>query len=389
VSRRRAARYNEDQKSKGAGGLAWIHDLRGAMPACREDQRDVAIDLRVRSAAPHHQGVQSGVSRSRNGDLRQSPERDTMVDVSTFNCENVHHEGTTDARAAPVEGAGHGAHDEPEVTKSLWRENALRDGRLILVAEDNETNQKVILQQLRLLGVAADLAGDGLDALQRWNITPYALLLTDLHMPKLDGCGLAQAIRAAEPVGRRMPIVALTANAIRQEADQCRLAGMDDYVSKPIPLSSLKVVLDRWIPAVPAAANCLDTTARLSQSPASAALSVDISVLRNLVGDDPVVLREVLRDFRASAERTAGDLRAACAAGHAMVAGAAAHKLKSSARAVGALALGALCADIERAGNAGDHMALAERRPAFDAEIDAVDASISRLLVVDTDALRP
>jgi len=288
--------------------------------------------------------------------------------------------------APSAEGTQRATRGATAATKSSWREDALRSGRLILVAEDNETNRKVILQQLRLLGVAADLAADGLDALRRWKSTSYALLLTDLHMPKLDGCGLAEAIRSAEPAGRRMPIVALTANSIRTESDQCRLAGMDDYVSKPIPLSSLKAVLDKWMPAVASANHVLDTITGLSQPLTPDEPSVDISVLRNLVGDDPGVLREVLRDFRASAARTARELRAACAAGHAMLAGAAAHKLKSSARAVGALALGALCADIERAGNAGDHIALAERRPAFDAEMDAVDASISRLLVVDIDA---
>jgi HPt (histidine-containing phosphotransfer) domain-containing protein len=85
--------------------------------------------------------------------------------------------------------------------------------------------------------------------------------------------------------------------------------------------------------------------------------------------------------FRASAARIAADLRAADSAGDTLLAGAAAHKLKSSARAIGASALGVLCADIERAGNAGDCKAVAERRPHFDTELAAVEASILLLLV--------
>ena len=78
------------------------------------------------------------------------------------------------------------------------REKALKEGRLILVAEDNEINQKVIRQQLGLLGYAADIAVDGREALKRWETGDYALLLTDLHMPEIDGYQLTAAIRLAE-----------------------------------------------------------------------------------------------------------------------------------------------------------------------------------------------
>jgi CheY-like chemotaxis protein/HPt (histidine-containing phosphotransfer) domain-containing protein len=269
------------------------------------------------------------------------------------------------------------------------REHALRHHRLILVAEDNKTNQKVILQQLRLLGFAADFADDGSEALQRWNSGSYALLLTDLHMPNLDGYELAAAVRAREAAGRRKPIIALTANALQEEADHCRDAGMDDCVSKPVLLASLKATLDRWLPDAASEAGATDTSLAPPRQPLPAIPTVDINVLRKLIGDEPEILREILIDFRVSAARTAIDLRAACAAGKALVAGAAAHKLKSSARTVGASALGDVCADIERAGNAGDHAALAERRPVFDAELAAVDASISLLIVGRSDALLP
>lgn len=126
------------------------------------------------------------------------------------------------------------------------------------MAEDNETNQKVIVQQLALLGFAADVASDGEQALARWQSGNYALLLSDLHMPKMDGYELTAAIRGAEraaeaenPGGaRRIPIIALTANALRGEAVRCLDAGMDDYQSKPTPLAELKAMLEKWLPAV-------------------------------------------------------------------------------------------------------------------------------------------
>ncbi len=130
---------------------------------------------------------------------------------------------------------------------------ARAQGRLLLVAEDDEVNQCVILRQLELLGYAAEVAADGQAALDMWNAGDYAMLLTDLHMPSLDGCALAEAIRHAEalrPAGarRRMPIVALTADALRGEAARALAAGMDEYLTKPMQMRLLGQALERWLP---------------------------------------------------------------------------------------------------------------------------------------------
>jgi two-component system, sensor histidine kinase and response regulator len=100
---------------------------------------------------------------------------------------------------------------------------------------------------------------------------------------------------------------------------------------------------------------------------------VEVSILEELVGNDPDVISEFLRDFRTSAARIAADLRAACNAGQTAAAGAAAHKLKSSARSVGARALGELCAEMEQAGKAGDIQALNALLPRFESELTAVN----------------
>jgi len=253
----------------------------------------------------------------------------------------------------------------------LSREEARRQGSLILVAEDNEINQKVILQQLALLGRTADIADNGQEALERWRSGDYAILFTDLHMPEMDGYELTASIRTAEAdvceiSNAHIPIIAFTANALKGEAERCRAAGMDDYLSKPVQLASLRAMLEKWLPVV---------SGHVPVEPVpdlafAASVPVDVNVLKALVGDDPAVIHEFLHDFRISAAKISAELKAACNDGQAAQAGALAHKLKSSARSVGALALGELCAAMERA---GDMEVLAALLSRFEAELAAVD----------------
>jgi PAS domain S-box-containing protein len=353
----------------------------------------------------------------------------------------------------------------------LSREVARQQGSLILVTEDNEINQKVILQQLKLLGQTADIASNGRAALELWQSGDYGILITDLHMPEMDGYELTAAIRASENVVNetragetstsetnktRIPIIAFTANALKGEAEHCRAVGMDDYLSKPVQLVNLKAMLEKWLPV---AANTLppsipdgttdmttgettshstrlskddsqvagygETTShstRLSKDgsqvvgynpakdagqvigyshstrlprdgsqvvgyianygnvnnespvqPVAASIPVDVNVLKALVGDDAATIAEFLHDFRISADKIAAELRTACAAGNTAAVAAAAHKLKSSARSVGALALGDLCDEMEQAGKADQVKTLTALLPRFEAEMAAVN----------------
>jgi CheY-like chemotaxis protein/HPt (histidine-containing phosphotransfer) domain-containing protein len=252
----------------------------------------------------------------------------------------------------------------------LSREETRRQGRLILVAEDNDTNQKVILQQLMLLGYTADIANNGREALQRWQSGDYAILLADLHMPEMDGYELTVAIRQQEAGAARMPIIAFTANALKGEAEHCLSIGMDDYLSKPVQLVILKAMLAKWLPVTP-----------LQPIAAAAAPQVpvvlDVNVLKALVGDDEAVIRDFLSDFRVSAAGIAAELRTACDAEQTGGASALAHKLKSSARSVGALGLGDLCEAMERSGKAGESHKLALQLLHFEQELIRVDSLLA------------
>jgi len=272
---------------------------------------------------------------------------------------------------------------------------------LILIAEDNEINQKVILQQLMLLGQTADIANNGREALKRWQSGDYAILFADLHMPEMDGYELTAAIRAAEnavneagpsETGKhRTPIIAFTANALKGEADHCRAIGMDDYLSKPVQLSDLKAMLEKWLPVVSSDPLPGETTSPQVNSFGIADekicraepdlplrgegnVPVDVKVLKALIGDDETIIREFLHDFRLSATKIAEELRTACAAGQTADAGALAHKLKSSARSVGALALGILCAEMEKTGKDGNAEELTVLLPKFEQELASVES---------------
>jgi PAS domain S-box-containing protein len=251
----------------------------------------------------------------------------------------------------------------------LSREAARKQGCLILVAEDNEINQKVILQQLMLLGLTADVVGNGMEALKLWASGDYSILFADLHMPKMDGYELTAAIRTSEGGGNHIPIIAFTANAIKGEEDHCRAVGMDDYLSKPVQLASLRKVLDKWLPCAVMPATAAEQVAVPQHVPST---SLDVAVLKKLIGDDAAVIHQFLVSFRNSADRMAEELRHAYEQGKIGEAGEIAHKLKSSARSVGALPLGELCEQTERAGKAADAQALALLLPKIEHELNAV-----------------
>jgi signal transduction histidine kinase/DNA-binding NarL/FixJ family response regulator len=249
--------------------------------------------------------------------------------------------------------------DAGDAAPSVWGPLAGEDagGLRVLVVEDNPINQKVIRQQFALLGVPMDLATDGVQAFERWQAARaqggYGLLLTDLHMPAMDGRALTQRIRAEEQPGERMPIVALSANAIPEDIDRCLQAGMDDYLTKPVQLRQLSHVLQRWA--------SLGSVARSQREAGRQASTVD---KRAVPGDDD--LADL--DFNVLPEMFDGDqqLAAEFRARFIPLARAdmdliethlrdgawsqvrdLAHRLKSSCRLVGARRMAALCDAIE------------------------------------------
>ena len=251
-----------------------------------------------------------------------------------------------------------------------------RTGRLILVAEDNEINQKVIGRQLDFLGFNAEIVSNGRQALDCWRSGAYAMLLTDLHMPVMDGYELTVAIRGEER-GARMPIVALTANALKGEARRCEEMGMDDFMTKPMQLVELHAMLQKWMPSASkplplrkARTSDSRPRANLQEMPvAILAPAADLSLLIALVGNDPRVLVEMLASFCLSASKLGMAIRRGVVGGTFKAVGDAAHTLKSGARSVGALRLAELCEELEAAADGGRRPDLERQLRRFELEL--------------------
>lgn len=241
----------------------------------------------------------------------------------------------------------------------------------ILTVEDNPSNRSLLSQQLRLLGLSAqrfDMANDGREGMQRWLQGGHALVLTDLHMPQMDGYQLTAAIRAEEARrgGPRTIVVALTAQASTDQQRRCLAAGMDACLSKPVGMHELAAALSRWLgPLNDTRANPGATGIATGMATGHDALPsdpskdrcnepVDVAVLASLVGDDPAVLAQFLADFLTQGQVLVDALAAAQSAGRRELACIQAHRLKSAGRSVGARRLGDLCELIEQAGKPND-----------------------------------
>lgn len=243
-------------------------------------------------------------------------------------------------------------------------ETAEREGRLVLVAEDHPTNRQVIGAQLARLGYFADLAEDGRQALEQSTQWRHCLLLTDLHMPEMDGLELVRELRRREAAGERagrLPVLALTADVMPVEADRCREAGMDGILRKPVTLADLDAQLDRW------------TGGRTSPGPAPAAVSgaapaatpspdapVDLAVLRDALGDDAQA-PEMLRHFLDVNSPLMAELDEALRVADTKRVEALAHKVQGSARFAGAAALAEALGRLEEAARDARVEVLGER----------------------------
>jgi CheY-like chemotaxis protein len=118
----------------------------------------------------------------------------------------------------------------------------------VLIAEDNPINQKIALRVLEKMGLSAEAVANGQEVLEAHRSIPYDLILMDCQMPELDGYETTRVIRASKSLPRtEIPIIAMTANAISGDKEQCISAGMNDYVSKPVKNDELFAVLSRWL----------------------------------------------------------------------------------------------------------------------------------------------
>lgn len=226
----------------------------------------------------------------------------------------------------------------------------------VLIADDNAVNQRVALALCAKLGLRADAVGDGQEAVDASGSIDYDLILMDCQMPELDGYGATRAIRAREAAtgARRIPVIALTAHAMRGDRERCLAAGMDDYISKPIRIEDLRVAAGRWLPVV--APSAIVPSKPAAADPGAAMDPIlnpqVLAGLRSELGPEAAPL--IVEMLAAFTEDSAMQLAAFESAPTAPAQMRAAHRLRGSALNLGAVALAAICAKAEAAANAGD-----------------------------------
>ena len=255
----------------------------------------------------------------------------------------------------------------------------------ILVAEDNGVNQQLALLLLKKLGYRADVAANGLEALQALEREPYDVVLMDVQMPKMDGLEATRRIHRRWPEGRRPYVVAATADAMREEREACLAAGMDDYLSKPIRIEELAAALSRCRPHVasrspaPAGESGVGPQAPPERKshrqppPAGVLHPPALERLVETIGDDdpdllPALIDTFLRDVPRLVEAAKGGLRQ----GQADEVRRAAHTLKSNGATFGATSLSELSRQLEALARSGTLEGAAELIARIEAEYERV-----------------
>jgi signal transduction histidine kinase/DNA-binding response OmpR family regulator len=232
---------------------------------------------------------------------------------------------------------------------------------LVLVVDDHPTNRELLARQLTLLGLRVTAAENGEVALTLWRDVCFAMVITDCHMPDMDGYEMTRAIRNIEAIaGRpRTPVIAWTANALKEEKERINAAGMDELLVKPVSINVLRVVLARWLK--PSVNGGKDAEVELSSpgfdSSQETTSPIDYSVLDAIISNRDEQ-RQLLRDFLSHIRNDRNNLSELLAQDNRAATQSTAHRMKGSCRMVGAMRLGNTCASIEQAAETGDIITL-------------------------------
>jgi two-component system sensor histidine kinase/response regulator len=225
----------------------------------------------------------------------------------------------------------------------------------ILLVEDNLINQEVALGILQIQGYGVTVVSNGGEALDAHAQGAFDLILMDCHMPEMDGFEATREIRGRErsSTDKRVPIIALTANAMAHDREECLNAGMDDHLSKPFSMQTMQDMLDRWMPQ--AASTKPEAAELAARGPAKAAAALDRRVLDQLSTLlKPERLARAINFYLVESPKLIQKLKQAAAASDAPEIVRSAHSLKSSSANLGASVLSRYCEDIEASARRAD-----------------------------------
>jgi len=259
----------------------------------------------------------------------------------------------------------------------------------VLLVEDNPVNQKVAAGLLKQIGILADIANDGLEGIQAFRRKSYDLIVMDCQMPRLDGWECTKAIRKLEATsgtGRRVPIVALTAQALPGDREKCISSGMDDYLTKPVDadlfINAIQAHLAGTAVPVPLPVPGSGTA---GLSPTVAAPSEPPSILDPAVvnkirsyGDD--ALQDVYGSLQEELPGRRNQMANALALGDLKTLATIAHAVKGGTGTLGCRDLHQRCADLERLSRANDLAACQALWPGLDGSLTTTMAALAELL---------
>jgi CheY-like chemotaxis protein/HPt (histidine-containing phosphotransfer) domain-containing protein len=250
----------------------------------------------------------------------------------------------------------------------------------VLLAEDNFTNQEVGLGILKKFGVRADAVADGAEVLKSLETIPYDLVFMDIRMPVMDGIEATRQIRdpRSTVLNHAIPIVAMTANAMDADRENCLEAGMNDFVSKPVVPAVLRAALERWLPAgrvgIPVAATEAGTLPGNGNEPM---VFDQAGMMQRLMGDKRLA-GKVIVAFLGDARSQIQKLKDQLASGDANASGRIAHSIKSASANVGGEGVRQVAAAMERAADAGDLDSVKDAMPELEARLLELEAAIGR-----------
>jgi CheY-like chemotaxis protein len=259
----------------------------------------------------------------------------------------------------------------------------------VLLAEDNVINQQVAQAMLASLGFSVDIANNGEEALARLQTQTFDIVLMDCHMPVMDGYQATAALRQHELTGdRRLPVVALTANAMLGDREQCIAVGMDDYLAKPYTRAQLEQVLNRLLPQQVAevateALSMAETTAAVAAQTSTALDRTVLEQYRELDPDGSLSLAvEIGQIFLESSDALFERMTSAQALNDAESMKQAAHSLKSSCANVGGMTLAQHLNEIESLAKAGQMNETASRMQQISQEFDQLKLELREFLAL-------
>jgi two-component system sensor histidine kinase/response regulator len=249
---------------------------------------------------------------------------------------------------------------QPMITRHALRAQRALTRNRILLAEDNPVNQKVASRLLEKLDYRVDVVADGLAAVAAWQTGKFHLVIMDCQMPQMDGYEATREIRRLEGGRCRIPIVALTAHAMKGDEEKCRAAGMDDYLSKPIDRIRLEVCLERLLsstgstglmPAITEAPVVVESAPL--PAPMQPPPPVDWKGLLDSIDGDNEFARDLADAFIGTGDRELAAIAAALDAGDAVALRESAHALKGASANLRAAAATSAAAQLEAAARLG------------------------------------